>query len=134
VIEGCIPSSMASADTIEEERRLLYVAMTRAKDVLELVVPQQSMLWKPDAGDGNPLAQVSRFVPTSIRDKFETRRRAPKTSDHNATHPRTGCGPRRPSRQNVEIASLTSDGNTPVTPRQPPRRYLFRPFTYQFLE
>jgi DNA helicase-2/ATP-dependent DNA helicase PcrA len=34
VVDGCIPSDMAtgSADDIEEERRLLYVAMTRAKE------------------------------------------------------------------------------------------------------
>ena len=33
VVDGCIPSDMAtgSAEEIEEERRLLYVAMTRAK-------------------------------------------------------------------------------------------------------
>jgi DNA helicase-2/ATP-dependent DNA helicase PcrA len=52
-IEGCIPSSMASPDSIEEERRLLYVAMTRAKDLLELMVPQQSMFPKPGAADGH---------------------------------------------------------------------------------
>ena len=28
-------------DEIEEERRLLYVAMTRAKDELDLIVPQR---------------------------------------------------------------------------------------------
>jgi DNA helicase-2/ATP-dependent DNA helicase PcrA len=34
VVDGCIPSDMAtgSAEDIEEERRLLYVAMTRAKE------------------------------------------------------------------------------------------------------
>lgn len=76
--EALQPRYLARA--IEEERRLLYVAMTRAKDLLELMVPQQSMFPKPGAGDGYPLAQVSRFVPASIRDKFETRRWAPKTS------------------------------------------------------
>ena len=36
VVDGCIPSDMSTgnADDIEEERRLLYVAMTRAKDQL----------------------------------------------------------------------------------------------------
>ena len=34
LVDGCIPSDMAtgSAEEIEEERRLLYVAMTRAKN------------------------------------------------------------------------------------------------------
>ena len=35
-VDGCIPSDLATGTTpeIEEERRLLYVAMTRAKDQL----------------------------------------------------------------------------------------------------
>ena len=43
MVDGCIPSDLAtgSADEIEEERRLLYVAMTRAKDELNLIVPQR---------------------------------------------------------------------------------------------
>src|SRR5439155_27082998 len=42
VVDGCMPSDMAtgSADEIEEERRLLYVAMTRAKRQLTLLMPQ----------------------------------------------------------------------------------------------
>ena len=43
VIDGCIPSDLATGSTaeIEEERRLLYVAMTRAKDHLHLILPQR---------------------------------------------------------------------------------------------
>ena len=43
VVDGCIPSDLGIGTTaeIEEERRLLYVAMTRAKDSLHLVVPQR---------------------------------------------------------------------------------------------
>ena len=42
-VDGCIPSDLGTGTTaeIEEERRLLYVAMTRAKDGLHLVVPQR---------------------------------------------------------------------------------------------
>src|SRR5258708_7716757 len=42
VVDGCIPSDMATRtpEEIEEERRLL--SMTRAKDELDLVVPQRS--------------------------------------------------------------------------------------------
>ena len=40
-VDGCIPSDLATgtAEEIEEERRLFYVAMTRAKDALHLMVP-----------------------------------------------------------------------------------------------
>ena len=42
-VDGCIPSDLATGTSaeIEEERRLLYVAMTRAKDHLHLIVPQR---------------------------------------------------------------------------------------------
>src|SRR5207245_4110880 len=41
LVDGCIPSDMATGNSvqIEEERRLLYVAMTRAKQHLHLVQP-----------------------------------------------------------------------------------------------
>ena len=43
VVDGCIPSELGTGTTaeLEEERRLLYVAMTRAKDDLHLIVPQR---------------------------------------------------------------------------------------------
>ena len=43
VVDGCIPSDLGTGTTaeIEEERRLLDVAMTRAKDDLHLIVPQR---------------------------------------------------------------------------------------------
>ncbi|RUU52313.1 ATP-dependent helicase, partial [Mesorhizobium sp. M2C.T.Ca.TU.002.02.1.1] len=42
-VDGCIPADLGvgTKEDIEEERRLLYVAMTRAKDSLHLVVPQR---------------------------------------------------------------------------------------------
>jgi DNA helicase-2/ATP-dependent DNA helicase PcrA len=42
-VDGCIPSDLGvgTLAEIEEERRLLYVAMTRAKDDLHLVVPHR---------------------------------------------------------------------------------------------
>ena len=43
VVDGCMPADMAagSAEELEEERRLLYVAMTRAQHQLQLLVPQR---------------------------------------------------------------------------------------------
>jgi len=72
VVDGCIPSSQA--DDIEEERRLLYVAMTRARNELELVVPQRFFRYQDKFDDQRDYGAISRFVPTGIRDAFEYRR------------------------------------------------------------
>jgi DNA helicase II / ATP-dependent DNA helicase PcrA len=42
IVDGCMPSDLGAGTSAElEEERLLYVAMTRAKDDLHLVVPQR---------------------------------------------------------------------------------------------
>lgn len=42
VVEGCIPSNrIRSPESIDEERRVFYVGMTRARTYLELIVPQR---------------------------------------------------------------------------------------------
>ena len=45
-VDGCIPSDLGTGTTeeLEEERWLLYVAMTRAKDDLHLLVPHRFFL------------------------------------------------------------------------------------------
>jgi DNA helicase-2/ATP-dependent DNA helicase PcrA len=76
VVDGCIPSDMAtgSVEEIEEERRLLYVAMTRAKDTLVLVVPQRFYVHKQaKRGDGHVYAARTRFIPAAIAQHFELR-------------------------------------------------------------
>jgi DNA helicase II / ATP-dependent DNA helicase PcrA len=68
-VDGCIPSDLATGSTseIEEERRLLYVATTRAKDRLHLIVPQRFL----SNGDRHMYAVRTRFVPNTILDHFE---------------------------------------------------------------
>jgi DNA helicase-2/ATP-dependent DNA helicase PcrA len=69
VVDGCMPSDLATghAAEIEEERRLLYVAMTRAKRQLNLMVPlrfhvsQQHRL-----GDRHLYGGLSRFVTPEV--------------------------------------------------------------------
>ncbi|HEY5827769.1 MAG TPA: ATP-dependent helicase [Hyphomicrobiaceae bacterium] len=76
VVDGCIPSDMAtgSVEEIEEERRLLYVAMTRAKDALVLVVPQRFYVHnQAKRGDGHVYAARTRFIPAAIAQHFELR-------------------------------------------------------------
>jgi DNA helicase-2/ATP-dependent DNA helicase PcrA len=59
---------------IEEERRLLYVAMTRAKDQLHLLVPQRFFTHgQRSTGDRHVYAQRTHFIPNSVLDNFESR-------------------------------------------------------------
>ena len=74
VVDGCIPSDLGTGTTaeIEEERRLLYVAMTRAKDDLHLVVPQRFFTHGQNAhGDRHVYASRTRFIPGTLLKHFE---------------------------------------------------------------
>ena len=76
VVDGCIPSDMSTGtgEEIEEERRLLYVAMTRAKDHLHLIVPQRFYVHQQAAGgDRHVYASRSRFIPETLARFFESR-------------------------------------------------------------
>ncbi|MBN9245710.1 MAG: ATP-dependent helicase [Mesorhizobium sp.] len=75
-VEGCIPSDLGvgTSDEIEEERRLLYVAMTRARDRLDLVVPQRFFTHgQSSSGDRHVYASRTRFIPASLLKLFECR-------------------------------------------------------------
>ncbi len=75
VVDGCIPSDLGTGSTaeIEEERRLLHVAMTRAKDDLHLVMPHRFYTHgQPQRGDRHIYAPRTRFVPNSIIGYFES--------------------------------------------------------------
>jgi DNA helicase-2/ATP-dependent DNA helicase PcrA len=74
VVDGCLPSDLAvgTSAEIEEERRLLYVAMTRAKDHLHLIVPQRFFVHgQRSNGDRHMYASRTRFIPEALLDKFE---------------------------------------------------------------
>jgi DNA helicase II / ATP-dependent DNA helicase PcrA len=74
VVDGCIPSDMATGTMaeIDEERRLLYVAMTRAKRHLALVVPQRFYVTQQrQYGDRHLYGSLSRFVTPELHALFE---------------------------------------------------------------
>jgi DNA helicase-2/ATP-dependent DNA helicase PcrA len=112
--DGCIPSDLATGHPaeIEEERRLLYVAMTRAKNTLALVHPlrffirQQSRL-----GDRHVFTPRTRFIPDPILDKFERVALA----DHGAA-----VGPSATARQpRINVAArLRETWASPTNPGQ----------------
>jgi DNA helicase II / ATP-dependent DNA helicase PcrA len=74
VVDGCMPSDLGAGTSakIEEERRLLYVAMTRAKDDLHLIVPQRFFTHGQKArGDRHVYAARTRFIPERLVGLFE---------------------------------------------------------------
>ena len=73
-VDGCMPSDMGAGERaeLEEERRLLYVAMTRAKDDLHILLPQRFfVLGQARMGDRHLYAQRTRFIPKSLLGLFE---------------------------------------------------------------
>jgi DNA helicase-2/ATP-dependent DNA helicase PcrA len=74
VADGCLPSDLATAhpDQIEVERRLLYVAMTRAKNALYLVHPLRFFIrQQAKRGDKHVFTPRTRFIPDAITGLFE---------------------------------------------------------------
>jgi len=74
VVDGCIPSDLGtgSKEEVEEERRLLHVAMTRAKDDLHLVMPYRFYTHSQvKRGDRHIHAPRTRFIPNQILGLFE---------------------------------------------------------------
>jgi DNA helicase-2/ATP-dependent DNA helicase PcrA len=74
VVDGCMPSDLGAGTTaeLEEERRLLYVAMTRAKDDLHLIVPQRFFVHGQQArGDRHVYASRTRFIPDHLVKLFD---------------------------------------------------------------
>ncbi|MCD6118255.1 ATP-dependent helicase [bacterium] len=71
LVEGMLPHSMTydAPDALEEERRLFYVAITRAKDEIIMTYPQQ----RPKADFSIDLTRPSRYlneVERSVYDEF----------------------------------------------------------------
>ena len=73
-VDGCLPSDLATGTSaeIEEERRLFYVAMTRAEDHLHVIVPQRFFVHgQRSNGDRHMYASRTRFIPSALLDRFE---------------------------------------------------------------
>jgi DNA helicase-2/ATP-dependent DNA helicase PcrA len=71
VVDGCIPSDLGTGTTeeLDEERRLLYVAMTRAKDDLHLIVPQRFFVHGQSVR--HLYASRTRFITDALLHLFE---------------------------------------------------------------
>jgi len=101
--DGCIPSDMATGrpEQIEEERRLLYVAMTRARDELHIVHPLRFFVRQQHRfGDRHVFTPRTRFIPDEILPCFERSSRARTRPDGGEAGQRGG-----PSAVRVDVAA-----------------------------
>jgi DNA helicase-2/ATP-dependent DNA helicase PcrA len=74
VSDGNFPSEFATGNQqmIEEERRLLYVAMTRARNELHLCAPLKfAVTQQPKNGDTHVYGAKSRFMTDKVLDSLE---------------------------------------------------------------
>ena len=74
--DGNFPNEYATSQAagIEEERRLLYVAMTRARDTLHLIEPQRYYVTgQPRLGADHVLGARSRFLTPAVMSCLEVR-------------------------------------------------------------
>ena len=107
LVDGCIPSDMASGtlEQIDEERRLLYVAMTRAREHLHLLQPLRFYLTHQHRhGRGHVMAPRSRFLPDEVLGLFTRRTAAPNLRRRcDAIAARSAGRHRRPPARCVEM-------------------------------
>lgn len=85
--DGNLPSDMASGspEEIEEERRLFYVALTRARNQLYVCYPQRYYFSRRHCSDAHGYAQLSRFLPEEVTACFDRRPAAVTESDEDTS-------------------------------------------------
>jgi DNA helicase-2/ATP-dependent DNA helicase PcrA len=73
--DGNIPSDMATGDeeSIDEERRLFYVALTRARNALHVYFPLRYHRRNHGLEDRHLHAQLTRFLDGQARERFDRR-------------------------------------------------------------
>ncbi len=73
--DGCLPSDMStgSKEELDEELRLTYVAMTRARDFLYVLWPLRFYGRTPGVTDRHMFAQRSRFLTPEVASTMEER-------------------------------------------------------------
>jgi DNA helicase II / ATP-dependent DNA helicase PcrA len=80
LVDGAVPSDMAlgSPEGLAEERRLFYVAVTRARDELYLYAPLRLHIHRGIRDDRHGYAQISRFLDAGAQAHCEIVEAAPR--------------------------------------------------------
>jgi DNA helicase II / ATP-dependent DNA helicase PcrA len=86
VVDGAIPIDMAlsTPEGLEEEQRLLYVAVTRARDELHLYAPLRMPHHRFAHDDRHSFAPLSRFMTKDVQATLDVIDEKPQTTDLNA--------------------------------------------------
>jgi DNA helicase-2/ATP-dependent DNA helicase PcrA len=81
--DGNIPSDLATGtvDAVEEERRLFYVALTRARNVLNVYFPLRYHRRPRGLDDAHGYAQLTRFLPSAVLKTFDREGDPPSPAD-----------------------------------------------------
>jgi DNA helicase-2/ATP-dependent DNA helicase PcrA len=81
LVDGAVPSDMAlsSKEGLAEERRLFYVAVTRARDELYLYAPLRLHIHRAGRDDRHGYAQLSRFLDARAQAQCEIVETAPRS-------------------------------------------------------
>ena len=86
--DGMFPSDLATGDeeSLAEERRLFYVAVTRARDVLEVNVPLRFHRHRHRLDDQHDYAAMSRFLSPAVKGLMDTAHVGPVSGQPDLQH------------------------------------------------
>ncbi len=101
--DGNIPSDMSTGSTeeIEEERRLFYVACTRARNHLYVTHPVRYYTQPWSHADTHGFAQRTRFLTERASAHFVSESARPETAESDVESPSSGSNAGRQARQGV---------------------------------